>query len=293
MRLSVVVPVMNQTRMAKAVYAQLRRATDMVYDDVEFVIIDNGSSEPLSLVDFPGAKIIRNEQSTGVYPTFKQGFENTSGDIVAFFHSDLIVWEERWNERVVRSFDLYPKLGLLGFIGSNEIDNAGGRGLGTTSNFQGKMISEEVKDKDMDGLIKAWRGSAAAVHGKVSDEHSNAAVVDGCAMIIRRGSFFNRVEFPPHHFYDRLISTQMLEQGFEVGVLGIACDHISGQTVNQESAYQRMAYDWLKERHTIFDHSFYEDFDPSKNYDSDIYQIAEAMWLREYRAKGLVPVKVS
>lgn len=288
MRLSVVVPVMNQVRMAKAVYAQLRRATDMAYDDVEFVIIDNGSTEPLSHDDFPGAKIVRNEQSSGVYPTFKQGFAETTGDIVAFLHSDMIVWEERWNERVVRAFDDRPKLGMIGFIGSDEIDTAGGRGLGTISNFQGDMLSDAP---DIEGKSMGWNGSAAHIHGKVSDQFSRAAVIDGCAMIIKRGCFFNRVEFPPHHFYDRLISTQMHEQGFEVGVLGIACDHISGQTVNQEPAYQKMAYEWLKERMTIFDMK-YPDFDPNKNYDTDIYQIAESMWLEEYRKKGLVPCHV-
>lgn len=283
---------MNQVPMAKTVYAQLRKATDTVYDDVEFVIIDNGSSEPLSLLDFPGAKIIRNEKSTGVYPTFKQGFENTEGEFVAFFHSDLIVWEERWNERVVRAFEENGNLGMIGFIGSNEIDSAGGRGLGTTSNFQGKSLSG---DPGMDGLFITWHGSAAAVHGKVSEGLSFAAVIDGCAMIIKRSAYVGedmyRDNFPPHHFYDRLISTQMLEKKFDVAVLGIECDHISGQTVNQEPAYQQMAYEWLKRRSALID-GLIGDFDPAVNYDADIYQIAEAMWLDEYRRKGLVPCRV-
>jgi hypothetical protein len=56
------------------------------------------------------------------------------------------------------------------------------------------------------------------------------AVVDGCPMAFRRG-VLGAVEplpgFPPHDFYDWLLSCQVEELGYDVGVLGIACDHIS------------------------------------------------------------------
>lgn len=299
MKLSVVVPVLNQVPMARAVYQQLRKATDMIYDDVEFLIIDNGSKEPLSPDDFPGAKIVRNEKSSGVYPTFKQGFEETTGEIVAFFHSDMIVWEHRWNERVVRAFEEHLNLGMLGFIGSNEIDSAGGRGLGTTSNFKGETLTgyETAPDFPEPRFEKKWSGSPAAAHGKVSDEYSPAAVIDGCSMIIRRSCYegMHREDFPLHHFYDRLISTQMLERGFEIAVLGIACDHISGQTVNKESDYQHVAYQWLlmTRNPAVFNLGTSAPFNITHNYDEDIYRTAESMWLSEYRNKGYVPCRVS
>jgi hypothetical protein len=97
-----------------------------------------------------------------------------------------------------------------------------------------------------------------------------------------------RADFPPHHFYDRLISTQMLEAGYEIATIGVECDHISGQTVNQEKGYQKMAHDWL-DLHWDLESVF----DDNHNYDSDIYKLAEATWLDEYRTqKHLIPIKV-
>ncbi len=299
MRLSIVIPVLNQFPLTIATYKQLREVTDTLDDDVEFLIIDNGSRVPLDESDVPGATIIRNEYTVGVYPTFLQGFNNTTGDIVAFFHSDLVVWEQNWNERLIKQFQDNTNLGMVGFIGSNEIDASGGRGLGTTSNFQGRTLS--------DGL-NVWQGSPASVHGKVSDQLSSAAVVDGCAMIISRDAWEdigNRDDFPPHHHYDRLISCQLLEKGWDVGVLGIECDHFSGQTVNQEDSYSVMAQGWAGKSLGV--NSFMEWAEKNKewtnnssnpnrgkiphNWDSVVYMESEKRFLLEYRdEKHLIPI---
>jgi GT2 family glycosyltransferase len=256
--------------------------------DTEVIIIDNGSDVPFH---YTGSKnIIRNEKSIGVYPTFKQGFEVATGDVVAFFHSDLVVWEKDWDKRVIKHFQQDANLGMIGFIGSNEIDWHGGRGLGTTSNFKGlSMIDQTGSNNGKD--VKVWVGSHGAIHGKVNEGYTDAVVVDGCAMIIRRTAWQDigvREDFPPHHFYDRLISTQLIENGWNIGVLGIACDHFSGQTVNIEPSYQQMAYDWLSTRLLELDK-----FNPEHNYDHDIYKLAEQYWLCEYRdKKHIVPIKL-
>lgn len=276
MRLSVVIPVLNQFPLTIATYKQLRAVTDTLDDDVEFLIIDNGSTIPLDEADVPGATIIRNEASIGVYPTFRQGFENTTGDVVAFFHSDLVVWEQNWNERLIKHFQDNTNLGMIGFIGSNEIDGSGGRGLGTTSNFLGRNLSDGEH---------TWYGSRGSIHGKVSEGLSRAAVVDGCAMIINRDAWEDvgsRDDFPPHHFYDRLISTQLLEKGWDIAVLGVACDHFSGQTVNQEDSYHIMAENWCNKNGVAFE----------VGWDNTIYKEAERRWLKEYRdEKHLIPLK--
>lgn len=290
MKLSIVFPVMNQLQLFRNVYSQLRKVTSTVEQDIEFVIIDNGSDIPITELDCPGATIVRNEKSIGVYPTFKQGFEITTGDIVAFFHSDLVVWESMWNIRLIERFEKNVKLGMIGFIGSSEIDTSGGRGLGTTSNFKGLVLVDEFQKGSHIG-IKTWSGSPGYVHGKYSEDASKAAVIDGCAMILTREAWNKigyRENFAPHHFYDRLISCQMLEGGYEIEVLGIACDHISGQTVNQEQAYHDFAKQWLLDHNYIVN-----DMSPIQNFDSAIYQIAEKMWFDEYKPKGYIPYKVT
>ena len=283
--------------MFKKVYKQLRDVTNTVEQEVEFVILDNGSDEPMDELSFPGAKIVRYEESIGVYPTFNMGFIYATGDVVAFFHSDLVIWEKDWNLRVMGQFKKtspFYKLGLMGFVGSNEIDSNGGRGGGTTSNFQGKAMTNIVIGDHVE-QGKTYIGSPASAHGKTNSGFTPAAVVDGCAMIISRDAWNAigfRENFPPHHFYDRLICTQVLEAGFKIEVGGIACDHFSGQTVNREPKYQTMAYEWLK-THVTTPNDSYKDFDPKHNYDVDIYVVAEKAWLEEYRSKGFVPCTVN
>lgn len=289
MRLTIVFTVMNQFPLATLA---IDHALDNLSPDadVELLVIDNGSDTPFeykgigrgisNMTTARGTKvevqILRHEKSIGVYPTFWDGIH--TGDVIAFFHSDLVICEQDWDKRVLGAFESHPKLGLLGFIGSNEIDGSGGRGLGTMSNFQGnRYVSGD----------KSWSGSAASVHGKHVTEYYPAAVVDGCAMIFSHSAIEHDIQqrenFPPHHFYDKLISCEVREAGYEMAVLGIACDHISGQTVNQEGKYQDMAQDWC-DAHGIA---------KTHNWDDAVYHESERQWLTEYRdTKHLIPCKV-
>lgn len=294
MKLSIVIPVLNQFSLFKVAYEKLREVTETISHEVEFIIIDNGSTEPLEEV--LGASVVRNEESIGVYPTFKQGMEHATGDIVAFFHSDVIIHETNWNLRVIEEFMKNPRLGCIGFVGSDEIDWHGGRGGGTASNFQGLSVSEKntiPKEQLMNPgyvvpTLKMWTGSPAHAHGRTITDLMNAAVVDGCVMILRREAWNQigyREGFPIHHFYDRLICTQMLEANWQVAVLGIAFDHISGQTVGHEVAYDIAVKKYCDEQGIPFD---------GIGWDSTIYREAEKRWLREYRdEKHFIPIKVA
>lgn len=293
MKLSVIFPVFNQFPLATT-------ALDIAMynlsgkEDVEVIVLDNGSAECFYCkykeeydkklppnVTFRGVKVDKN---IGVYPTFWWGLQEAKGDVLAFFHSDLMVTEKNWDERVLYEFKRDTTLGLLGFIGSNEIDSSGGRGSGTTSNFQGN----DYKNGDGLGSPSIWRGSPAEAHGRKSRGYSRATVVDGCSMVFRRSvleQIKQRENFPPHHFYDRLLSSEVRELGYTMEVLGIECDHISGQTVNQEPGYNDMAKEWA-DSHGLT-------MDSVHNWDSVLYREAERQWLKEYRdEKRLVPCKV-
>lgn len=298
MKLSLVFPVLNQFSLAtEAITLAVQQLSGD--NEVELLILDNGSDTPYEipeafkeLIEKPlGGMVQINHYpvNMGVYPTFWEALdagpiEYGKSDVLAFFHSDMIVGEKGWDKRVLEAFEANPKLGLLGFIGSNEIDGSGGRGSGTTSNFQGGKIEKYGVENP-----KTWTGSPAEAHGMRNREYSKAAVVDGCAMIFRRSvleQIAQRPEFPPHHFYDRLLSCETIEKGYEVGVLGIECDHISGQTVNQEDAYGDMARAWLLSHGA--DPSL-----PIAQPDHLIYQEAERQWLTEYRdQKHMVPFRV-
>lgn len=283
MKLTVVIPALNQFPLLEQTLKFLES------DNYDILVIDNGSDEEFKTSQ-KNVRVLRLDENVGNYPVFKLAFEHTDADIIAVFHSDFFVYDTEWSQKVIREFERDPKLGLIGFIGSNEIDYAGGRGLGTASNFQGQVVYEY---RNFDGTPvaeeKKWIVSPAEAHGKRLTGFMYAAVVDGCSMIFRRDALRDigfRDDFPPHHFYDRLFSTQMLEKGWRVGVLGIACDHVSGQTANQENKWQMTAKTWATEHH----------ISPGGlgvNWDNVIYAEAERRWLSEYRNnKHIVPCKV-
>ena len=276
MSLSIVVPILNNYPLARAAIASLsdnRRATD-----TEIIALINGSME--GEFDAAGCHVTRLPENIGNYPIFSLCISVVSPDcdIIAIFHSDLFVHEPGFDLRIADAFARYGELGLLGFVGSNEIDASGGRGAGTVSNFQGATIRSEGH---------FWRGTPAETHGRRSAGLERAAVVDGCAMVFKRSvlsSIPPRPDFPPRHFYDRLLSCEVMERGFLVAVLGVASDHISNQTAGSALGYQTLAKDWCR-RHL--------GLESSDNWDLEIYRQAESRWLTEYRdRKQFVPLRV-
>jgi hypothetical protein len=296
MKLTIVFTVLNQFELARtAISLALQNLSDEILDGkVQLLIIDNGSDTPFEFRMVNGRHkyiptIVRHEKSIGVYPTFWDALPHATGDVIAFFHSDFIVAEKDWDARVMNEFIKDPKLGMIGFIGSNEIDSAGGRGLGTTSNFLGGSY------KDSDGLanVKTWQGSPAEPHGKRGTGFTPAAVVDGCSMIFRKKCLEQiamREKFPPHHFYDKLLSCEVREHGWKMGVLGIGCDHISGQTVNQEPKYASMAEEWSRAH--VPEHAW-GGHPGAWSWDQTVYEEAQRQWIYEYREKKhLIPCRV-
>lgn len=235
------------------------------------VLLDNGSEPAL---DFEGVHIHRVMQNVGNYKAFEVGLGIAGiwdDTVVAFLHSDLFVYDDGWDNRVQSMFDADPKLGLVGFVASNEIESHGGRGLGTVLNYQGR---QEM-------------GGKCSVHGRCSAGFEPAAQVDGVAMIVRREALAQigfRDGFPPHHFYDRLISAQMLEAGWRVGYAGVACDHMGWRTTMFEQAYHDLARRWCEE-HGV------KGIDG--NWDLTVYKEAERQFLDEYAVrKRFIPLKV-
>ncbi len=309
MKLSIIIPVLNQYKMTAQAVNYI--AENVIGSDVELLLIDNASDEGGkrlkdaifgSGIDTDKIKrlgefrIVDNASNIGTYATFKEGLKHAKGDILCYLHSDVFIYENGWDKRVVDSFEKNQKLGLVGFVGSCEIDGLGGRGCGTASNFRGRQIGE-------------WRGSPAEAHGKRISGLMPAAVVDGCVMILRRSclqAIENVVDFPHHHFYDRLISCQVLEAGWNVAVLGIAFDHFGGQTVCREGKHQQIAEkkmverfgsreNWSAQRRAWMMNSS----NPSKGKQPDsgdywTYLEAEWRFLSEWREqKRFIPLKVN
>ena len=230
----VVVPALNRFDLLQD---SLKRVCETAYIS-DHLVLDNGSATPIA--DEPWFReldcgAVRLPENVGNYATFWEGLRiarDRGEDLVAFLHSDLMVYEKDWDRRVHEAFIQHPRLGLLGFIGSNEMEHHGGRGLGTCSNFQGAYPM----------------GGSAEVHGRRETGLVPAANLDGCAMIFATEvleQIPHLTGFPPHHFYDRLFCCQVAYAGYELAVLGVACDHLGMRTVAFEQAYHDLARRWI------------------------------------------------
>lgn len=298
---SIVVGVLNAHDLAKTALRTMLETLEHP-EETELIVIDNGSDERFTLTSMQGlpdvcrVRAVRNEKNVGNYPMFKQGLELADGHIVAFLHSDVFVYQKGWDTSVRAQFAAHDDLGLIGFIGSTDMDAWGGRGSGTVSNMQGKTVGE-------------WKGSIGSIHGKVSGGMTiDGSVVDGCVMIFRKEMLALigfKADFPIHHHYDRLMSAQMIERGFKVGILGIEFDHVSGQTANHAQKYQDTARDWFKAHMGINKPQEWADRrkewvakanNPSRGkipdqWDYCTYLEAEYQFLKEYRdEKHIVPI---
>lgn len=242
----------------------------------EIVVVDNGSSTRFPEI---GDRNIRYEENIGGNAVFHRWieddwFEDDCPDYLAFLHCDLMIHERGWDHRVVSAFEADPKLDLLGFVGSDKIDVKGGRGDGTMLNYRGAFF---------DGVGVA---SPAEHHGLRIRDLRPAAVVDHCAMILRRDALLQlppqEGQYAPEHFYDRILSCEVLRRGDHVAVLGIDCDHFSGGIGPGMQKADALRRRWLDQEGI--------EYDPEDSYTA-VYLESERRFFRDYQ--GFFPLRVN
>lgn len=237
------------------------------------VLLDNGSYTPLEKFD---ADILhrreKNEGANTILHDMIPFVESLGADIVAYFHCDMMVREKGWDQRVIEEFDKDPILALAGFVGSNEVDENGGRGGGTVLNFQGHTY---------EGYGPA---SPAHHHGEVLAGTRPVGVLDHCSLIFRipllKQLVPQRGHYAPGHFYDRIVCCQIIERGWHILYIGIKCDHFSGGTSTGMPNMVAFYREWLTEEGIVFD----------ANVDMAVYKEAERRFFAEFKYKNrLIP----
>lgn len=246
--------------------------------NTQIVLFDNGSYEPLD--KFDADLVHRQEENVGGNAVFHRSLpllRSLDADIVAYFHCDLMVRHEGFDNDILDAFNSTENLGLVGFVGSNQIDAAGGRGYGTMLNFMGYDYPP-------------WgKASPAEAHGRRQAGLKPAVVLDHCSMIFD----INVLEqippqegnFAPGHFYDRICCCEVLARGFKIGYLGIECDHFSGGigkgTPNQNALYEN----WLKAEGLPYN---------PLRLDDAVYIESERRFLSKWReTSNFIPVQVT
>jgi len=267
------IPIVNQQELTLECLAQLSIAT-LDKESLEAVVIDNGSAEafPEYLArEFPfKVGVIRNDLNKGYYYPLLQVCEGTTpGDLVGLMHNDLFIYEEGWDRRVRNAFLSINRLGMLGVCGSAEIDDRGGRGGGTISNFKGV------------------RGQLQEHTGRRIAHIESVQVLDSMLMVMRR-SVVDCLKIDHHitlcHFMDKVWPLRTIEAGWRVAVIGLSVDHMGGKTaVEQLARFEIDARRWCDQ----------EGIDYSTRPAShSLYLEAERRFLAEYISKGYVPSRI-
>jgi len=232
MKLTLAIPIMNQLHDAKGPLGTFRFNTS---DDVEWMIIDNGSTDPVEefvrrFLKPKRLKYIRNEENIGLVKTMQQAYENCETEILAISHNDVFIYEKDWDKRVLSYFKEIPKLGAASFFGA--------QGCGP----RGERIQDipmYLPPTTMAGMSNLLEGE---LHGFILEkEWHPCAIFDGLIMIfsmemLKKGNGFDQ-RYYYHHIYDRDASLESIRRGYNNIVVNVPCHHLCGLTANR-SEYQ-------------------------------------------------------
>lgn len=230
---SVIIPVMNELHETKGIVNLLKMMTT---EDVEFVFIDNGSSDDWQgfLQKFIKPKrmnFIRNEGNIGLVKTMQQAYESVQSDILTFIHNDVYIYEQDWNRQVENIFTNEPDVGIIGAFGSGGVFPNGGRA---------QVGTEPGKAPGLSSMLEA------EIHGTKLNrgERAYVSIFDGFFMSFRRellqktNGFDQRYQW--HHFYDRDSSLESLRHGYKNVVIPLNCHHVCGRTANQPTYQEQV-----------------------------------------------------
>jgi len=216
-------------------------------DSINLILINNGSKDGPVAIKGPRmtdgslnysmlrrAVFINNPVNTGCLPMLRQTipYMEDDEDILVFIHNDVLIWEPHWDTIVRNAFNEIPDLGLAGLFGAPGVGPDGGR-MFARSRMEGRE----------------W-GTPGEPHGAIAElnEVSPASVLDSLCMMFKVGALRDveiPLEWPPHHWFDRLFCLRFIDKGYKVAVIGIPFDHYGGGSSGpiMDSFAQKYAFD--------------------------------------------------
>jgi len=233
MTITVCIPLINGLREAMPALALLKVNTT---DDVEWMIIDNGSTESVEkyIMNYIKPKklnYIRNEDNPGLIKNNQFAYENTDSDIIIYLHADTFIYEKNWNRRIEKYFEEIPNLGMAGLFGAQGCGKDGGR------------VQKVESFRFQAGLSNMVE---AEIHGRrLHEPYRACAIYDSFGMMCSR-KMLNATKgfdmnYKYHHYYDRDLPLESLRHGFKNIVVNIYCHHV-GNIAASTPLYQ----EWQK-----------------------------------------------
>jgi len=194
----------------------------------------------------------------GVTGSLQWIYEHTTAPVIAFLHSDCEIFEQGWDERVLREFD-DPKVGVVGFGGALQ--------LGEDDLYKTPYRLTQLRRIDYRSNTRD-----AEAHGERFTGACDVATLDGFALVVRRQLLdywlqpfttngttleFDQSGWPvrryPFHNYDNALCLHAHKTGWRVRLIGIDCIHHGGATATTP-AYQQ----WSREKLGMTDAQVHE-----------------------------------
>lgn len=250
--ITVLLPIMNAHHIT---YAAIDRLIETSKGTIDIIVVDNASQEPFPVYTTDdieeryqynenykriSIRTVRNENNIAGYGALLQTLPLAQSDIILWMHNDVLIHEQGWDTRILKTFEDDDKLGIAGFFGAYGVADNGGR-IGSMGNMLGKV----------------W-GTPQHMHGDVMTGIYPAVVFDSLAIIIRKSHFeylmngladmdFDERKIPPHHWNDRILPLLFVLNGYHAATIGIAFDHKGGVS-SLGDAYRELAERWSKEQ---------------------------------------------
>lgn len=226
--------VLNQEENTKRFYSSFRDTADN-WDDIERIIIDNGSNPALTLHETldTGIKMIRNEKNMGVPVGMHQAYLNSTADYLVIPHNDVTMYEKGWDTKLIQILEDANKtqeVGVAGFFGA--------KGMGSNDLYKTPYHFTQLgRYHCVCGCERVPKGHGhRPIRGNKLWE--KVAVLDGLCLIFSRKFLDDNNGFdqnlPIFHNYDHHPCLQAINLGYQVIVMNLDFDHVSGMTNNLE-----------------------------------------------------------
>lgn len=167
------------------------------------------------------------EDNLGVTGSLQWCYENTTAPIIAHLHSDVEIFEQGWDGRVLREFD-DPFVGVVGM--------GGGTQLGHDDLYKTPYALNQLARY---GYVS--NTTDAEQHGQRFTDACDVAVLDGFCLVVRRDLIERAGGWPvkdlPFHMYDAWLACVAKKQGYRTRMVGVSCTHHGGATATTP-AYQ-------------------------------------------------------
>jgi hypothetical protein len=151
-----------------------------------------------------------------------QHFHESQGDteVLCYLHSDLFIHSRDWDQQLLDQF-AEPSVGVVGFVGAGQ--------LGHRDIYRTPYDYRQLARADVWSNLKDWQ-----VHGQHLTEPRSVAVLDSCAIAVRR-SLLDRIGgwqasgLPnSSHCSDLWICLMAARLGYLTRVIPVSCSHTGG-----------------------------------------------------------------